>query len=347
MSCSASRWRARHGRARPSPRSSRELRRARSVAAQAALAAGSRLAALGTSPLAVEPTLSSSERYREMGRRFGLTVSEELTCGCHVHVAVDSDEEGVGALDRIRPWLAPAARADRELALLAGRRLRIRELPHPGVAALAVGGTVRALRLAGRLPRHRAGDDRHGDPARPRDGLLRRPALGAAPHAGGPRRRRVPRRRRRGAARRPGPGAGRDGRAGLADRCARGPGAAGAAAAGGVAGGPFGRRRHAARPLHVAPRAGRGRARAAGHARHPGAGGRGRPRTRCASGSPRCCAAARGRGRSAGRRTRRRRWRWPCAGPQRTSAELCLPDRSRILRTASQISPTTTSPSTT
>ncbi len=85
----------------------RELRRARSVAAQAALAAGSRLAALGTSPLAVEPTLSSSERYREMGRRFGLTVSEELTCGCHVHVAVDSDEEGVGALDRIRPWLAP------------------------------------------------------------------------------------------------------------------------------------------------------------------------------------------------------------------------------------------------
>ena len=62
-------------------------------AAQAALAAGSRLAALGTAPLAVEPTLSSSERYREMGRRFGLTVSEELTCGCHVHVAVDSDDE--------------------------------------------------------------------------------------------------------------------------------------------------------------------------------------------------------------------------------------------------------------
>ena len=84
----------------------RELRRARSVAAQAAAAAGAQLAALGTSPLAVEPTLSSSERYREMGRRFGLTVSEELTCGCHVHVAVDSDEEGVGALDRIRPWLA-------------------------------------------------------------------------------------------------------------------------------------------------------------------------------------------------------------------------------------------------
>jgi carboxylate-amine ligase len=84
----------------------RELRRARTGAARAATAAGAQLAALGTSPLAVEPTLSSNERYREMGRRFGLTVSEELTCGCHVHVAVDSDEEGVGALDRIRPWLA-------------------------------------------------------------------------------------------------------------------------------------------------------------------------------------------------------------------------------------------------
>ena len=84
-----------------------ELRRARAGAAQAAGAAGAELAALATSPLAVEPTLSPSERYREMGRRFGLTVSEELTCGCHVHVGIDSEDEGVGALDRIRPWLAP------------------------------------------------------------------------------------------------------------------------------------------------------------------------------------------------------------------------------------------------
>ena len=84
-----------------------ELRRARAGAARAAQAAGAELAALATSPLAVEPTLSPSERYREMGRRFGLTVSEELTCGCHVHVGIDSDDEGVGALDRIRPWLPP------------------------------------------------------------------------------------------------------------------------------------------------------------------------------------------------------------------------------------------------
>jgi carboxylate-amine ligase len=84
-----------------------ELRRARADAARAASSAGSALAALGTSPVEVEPTLSASDRYQRMGRRFGLTVAEGLTCGCHVHVAIDADDEGVGALDRIRPWLAP------------------------------------------------------------------------------------------------------------------------------------------------------------------------------------------------------------------------------------------------
>ena len=84
-----------------------ELRRARADAARAASSAGSALAALGTSPVEVEPTLSASDRYQRMGRRFGLTVAEVLTCGCHVHVAIDADDEGVGALDRIRPWLAP------------------------------------------------------------------------------------------------------------------------------------------------------------------------------------------------------------------------------------------------
>jgi glutamate---cysteine ligase / carboxylate-amine ligase len=83
----------------------RQLRRARVAAAEAARAAGAELAAVGTSPVPVEPTLSPSPRYAEMAERFGLTVSEQLTCGQHVHIAVDSPEEGVAALDRIRPWL--------------------------------------------------------------------------------------------------------------------------------------------------------------------------------------------------------------------------------------------------
>jgi len=36
---------------------------------------------------------------------FGLTALEQLICGYHVHVAVASDEERVGVLDRIKVWL--------------------------------------------------------------------------------------------------------------------------------------------------------------------------------------------------------------------------------------------------
>jgi carboxylate-amine ligase len=84
-----------------------QLRSARAEAAAAARGVGAALAPLATSPLPVDPTVAPSQRYAEMARRFGLTAAEQLTCGCHVHVAVDCAEEGVAALDRIRPWLAP------------------------------------------------------------------------------------------------------------------------------------------------------------------------------------------------------------------------------------------------
>ncbi|MFD9879230.1 glutamate--cysteine ligase, partial [[Kitasatospora] papulosa] len=49
--------------------------------------------------------IGEDERYRWLARRFGLTAQEQLTCGCHVHVSVESDEEGVAVLDRVRSWL--------------------------------------------------------------------------------------------------------------------------------------------------------------------------------------------------------------------------------------------------
>jgi carboxylate-amine ligase len=61
--------------------------------------------AIATSPLAVSPEIRPSTRYQAMAERFGLTTVEQLTCGCHVHVGVESPEEGVGVIDRIRPWL--------------------------------------------------------------------------------------------------------------------------------------------------------------------------------------------------------------------------------------------------
>jgi len=84
----------------------REVRRCRAAAAAAAGKAGAQVAALATSPVAVEPELVSESRYQRMSEAFGLTAHEQLTCGCHVHVEISSDDEGVSVLDRAGPWLA-------------------------------------------------------------------------------------------------------------------------------------------------------------------------------------------------------------------------------------------------
>jgi glutamate---cysteine ligase / carboxylate-amine ligase len=85
----------------------RELIRCRMAAAAAAERSGVAVAAVATSPVPTEPRVTGKPRYQEMAAAFGLTAQEQLTCGCHVHVSVSDDEEGVAALDRIQPWLAP------------------------------------------------------------------------------------------------------------------------------------------------------------------------------------------------------------------------------------------------
>ncbi|MEV6400025.1 glutamate--cysteine ligase [Streptomyces sp. NPDC051907] len=83
-----------------------EIRRCRAEATRHAGEMEVAVAALATSPLPVSPSVGSGERYQWIDEQYGLTAQEQLTCGCHVHVSVDSDEEGVAVLDRIRPWLA-------------------------------------------------------------------------------------------------------------------------------------------------------------------------------------------------------------------------------------------------
>ncbi|OKK17255.1 carboxylate--amine ligase [Streptomyces sp. CB00455] len=78
----------------------------RAEAARHAATAGAVMAALATSPLPVQPSLNVGKRYEWVAEQFGLTAQQQLTGGCHVHVSVESDEEGVAVLDRIRPWLA-------------------------------------------------------------------------------------------------------------------------------------------------------------------------------------------------------------------------------------------------
>jgi carboxylate-amine ligase len=82
-----------------------DIRHCRNRAITAAREAGVRVVASGTSPLPVEPRLFHDPRYERIAETFGITASEQLTCACHVHVAVESDDEGVAVLDRIRGWL--------------------------------------------------------------------------------------------------------------------------------------------------------------------------------------------------------------------------------------------------
>lgn len=83
----------------------KEIVRCRADAARHAASTGAAVAALATSPLPVSPQVSTSERYQWMVDRYGLPTQEQMVCGCHVHVSVESDEEGVAVLDRIRNWL--------------------------------------------------------------------------------------------------------------------------------------------------------------------------------------------------------------------------------------------------
>ncbi len=82
-----------------------DVRASRDVAIVAARESGARVVAVGTSPLPVTPQPINDPRYEQIMERFGLTSAEQLTCGCHVHVSVESDDEAVAVLDRMRVWL--------------------------------------------------------------------------------------------------------------------------------------------------------------------------------------------------------------------------------------------------
>lgn len=82
-----------------------ELATHRGRAARAARQAGANLVALATSPLPASASVTANPRYERIVSEFGLTGREQLTCGCHVHVAVAGPDEGVAILDRIGPWL--------------------------------------------------------------------------------------------------------------------------------------------------------------------------------------------------------------------------------------------------
>ncbi|WP_104043619.1 glutamate--cysteine ligase 2 [Arthrobacter sp. ZGTC412] len=83
-----------------------QVRAGRALADKAARKNNARVAALATSPLGLASHTTPDPRYARMLERFGLTAQEQLTCGFHVHTYIESRDEGVAVLDRIRDKLA-------------------------------------------------------------------------------------------------------------------------------------------------------------------------------------------------------------------------------------------------
>lgn len=81
-----------------------QLRAGRWHADSSAQHAGARVAALATSPRAAGPTVVVNRRAQDIATTFAQTARDQLTCGCHVHVEVADDEEGVRVLDHLRRW---------------------------------------------------------------------------------------------------------------------------------------------------------------------------------------------------------------------------------------------------
>jgi carboxylate-amine ligase len=83
-----------------------QLVAARRQVGEAADAAGLAVVACGVVPSSdAEPRLTRDDRYENMVGTFGEIARTGGTCGMHVHVAVDSDDEGVAVIDAITPWL--------------------------------------------------------------------------------------------------------------------------------------------------------------------------------------------------------------------------------------------------
>jgi carboxylate-amine ligase len=81
-----------------------QVRAGRWHADSSAQHAGARIVAMATSPRDVDPTVVVNRRAQDIAETFALTARDQLTCGCHVHVEVADDDEGVRVVDHMRRW---------------------------------------------------------------------------------------------------------------------------------------------------------------------------------------------------------------------------------------------------
>lgn len=84
----------------------KELLRSRQAVAEAAQAVGLVTIASGTLPLpGGAPQTTRDDRYLDMMDRYGEIARPGGTCGMHVHIGIDSEEEGVAVIDDLVAWL--------------------------------------------------------------------------------------------------------------------------------------------------------------------------------------------------------------------------------------------------
>ncbi|MDN3024383.1 glutamate--cysteine ligase [Streptomyces sp. S.PB5] len=100
-----------------------EIVRCRKEAARHAGEIGCAVAALASSPLPVSGSIGVGRRYRWMAEQYGIT-SKAVVLGCHVHVSVESDDEGVAVIDRMQPWLPVLAALSANSPFWQGRDTR-------------------------------------------------------------------------------------------------------------------------------------------------------------------------------------------------------------------------------
>ena len=169
------------------------------------------MAVCASVPLALdEPVISDNDRYRDMAETFGQVARRGTTCGMHVHVAIDSPEEGVCCIDRITPWLPILLAVSTNSPYEEGRDTGYASWRTQLWSDVAQRRSDRAVRLARRLPPRLRAHDGQRRGAGSRDALLRRAPVRGAPHARGQGPRRSDRPRGRRAAHRAGPGLGGD-----------------------------------------------------------------------------------------------------------------------------------------
>ncbi|RYP81582.1 YbdK family carboxylate-amine ligase [Nocardioides guangzhouensis] len=87
-----------------------ELAETRSRIASVAADAGALLLAVPLPPFPDGPTgagtlCSPGDRYERIRTQYGAVADSSLMCAMHVHVEVADDEEAVGIVNRVRPWV--------------------------------------------------------------------------------------------------------------------------------------------------------------------------------------------------------------------------------------------------